>query len=104
MAKSQHEPEATAGGVDLPDSETSITGLPISNRWWSREYFSGAVFFNFGTFILPAVYGTLSKLWVAKIDSSLVATTVVYMYVFNAFSSRLTVVSYHRNFTIHWSL
>ncbi|KAL6855370.1 hypothetical protein ACO1O0_006511 [Amphichorda felina] len=34
-----------------------------------------------GAFILPAVYATLSKLWVANIDSSLVVTTDVYTYI-----------------------
>jgi hypothetical protein len=37
--------------------------------------------FNLGAFLLPAVYGTLSKLWVANIDTSLVATTDVYVYI-----------------------
>ena len=32
-------------------------------------------------FLLPALYGTLSKLWVANIDSSLVATTDSYTYI-----------------------
>lgn len=86
MAKPQHEPEQTVGGIGHPDSETPITGLPISKPWWSRERFSGAALFNFGTFLLPAVYGTLSKLWVAKIDSRLVATTDVYTYLPDPFS------------------
>lgn len=86
MAKSQDEPEATAGGDDLPDSGTSITGLLIYNlQRWSRERYPGAALFNFGTFLLPAIYGTLSKLWVSQIDSSLVATTDVCTYVLIAF-------------------
>lgn len=36
--------------------------------------------FNLGAFFLPALYGTLSKLWVANIDSSQVVTTDVYTY------------------------
>ena len=32
-------------------------------------------------FVLPALYGTLSKLWVANIDSSMVATTDTYTYI-----------------------
>ncbi|PGG96019.1 hypothetical protein AJ79_09760 [Helicocarpus griseus UAMH5409] len=43
--------------------------------------YPGALLFNFGAFLLPALYGTLSKLWVANIDSSMVATTDVYTYV-----------------------
>ena len=37
--------------------------------------------FNLGAFILPALYGTLSKLWIANIDSSKVVTTDVYTYI-----------------------
>lgn len=37
--------------------------------------------FNLGAFLLPALYGTLSKLWVANIDSSQVVTTDVYTYI-----------------------
>jgi len=37
--------------------------------------------FNFGAFALPALYSTLSKLWVANIDSSEVVTTDVYTYI-----------------------
>lgn len=49
-----------------------------TSSWWSRERFTGAVLFNAATFLLPAIYGTLAKLWIANIDSSLVATTDVY--------------------------
>ena len=35
------------------------------------RYF-GALLFNLAAFILPALYSTLSKLWVAQIDSSLI--------------------------------
>ena len=37
--------------------------------------------FNFCAFLLPALYGTLSKLWVAEIDSSQVVTTDIYTYI-----------------------
>jgi hypothetical protein len=37
--------------------------------------------FNVLAFLLPALYATLSKLWVANIDSSLVTTTDVYTYI-----------------------
>jgi hypothetical protein len=45
------------------------------SRYW------GSLAFNFGTFLLPALYSTLSKLWVANIDSTLVVTTDVYTYI-----------------------
>jgi Na+-driven multidrug efflux pump len=45
------------------------------SRYW------GSFAFNFVTFLLPALYSTLSKLWVANIDSSLVVTTDVYTYI-----------------------
>jgi hypothetical protein len=44
------------------------------NRYW------GSLAFSFLTFLLPALYSTLSKLWVANIDSSQVVTTDVYTY------------------------
>ncbi|KAF2215788.1 hypothetical protein CERZMDRAFT_109658 [Cercospora zeae-maydis SCOH1-5] len=49
--------------------------------FWSRSRYSGALLFNFCAFILPALYGTLSKLWVANIDRNLVVTTDVYTYI-----------------------
>lgn len=41
----------------------------------------GALAFNVCSFILPALYTTLSKLWVANIDSSMVVTTDSYTYI-----------------------
>ncbi|KAF9892010.1 hypothetical protein FE257_002974 [Aspergillus nanangensis] len=41
----------------------------------------GAMLFNAGAFILPALYSTLVKVWIANIDSSLVVTTDVYTYI-----------------------
>lgn len=43
--------------------------------------YSGSILFNLGAFILPALYSTLSKLWVAQIDSDQVVTTDVYTYI-----------------------
>lgn len=43
--------------------------------------YSGSLIFNLGAFLLPALYSTLSKLWVAKIDSSKVVTTDIYTYI-----------------------
>lgn len=50
-------------------------------RWWSRKNYTGALLFNIGAFILPALYSTLVKLWVANMDSSLVVTTGAYTYI-----------------------
>ncbi|KAF2870511.1 hypothetical protein BDV95DRAFT_574002 [Massariosphaeria phaeospora] len=47
----------------------------------SRETYTGALLFNVCAFILPALYGTLSKLWVANIDASMVVTTDAYTYI-----------------------
>jgi len=49
--------------------------------WWGRKRYFGSFLFNIATFLLPAVYGTLSKLWVAQIDGSMVATTDAYTYI-----------------------
>jgi len=43
--------------------------------------YSGSLIFNLGTFLLPALYSTLSKLWIAKLDSTQVVTTDVYTYI-----------------------
>ncbi|CAG7961310.1 unnamed protein product [Penicillium salamii] len=48
---------------------------------WSRQTYLGSVIFNLGAFALPALYGTLSKLWVANIDPRQVATTDIYTYI-----------------------
>ncbi|CAG8400547.1 unnamed protein product [Penicillium salamii] len=48
---------------------------------WSRQTYFGSVIFNLGAFALPALYGTLSKLWVANIDPTQVATTDIYTYI-----------------------
>jgi Na+-driven multidrug efflux pump len=41
----------------------------------------GALLFNVCSFVLPALYTTLSKLWVADFDSSMVVTTDSYTYI-----------------------
>lgn len=41
----------------------------------------GALIFNLCAFVLPALYQTLSKIWVANFDSSTVVTTDVYTYI-----------------------
>ncbi|ORY07158.1 hypothetical protein BCR34DRAFT_489665 [Clohesyomyces aquaticus] len=48
---------------------------------WRREKYTGALLFNVCAFILPALYSTLSKLWVANIDSLMVVTTDSYTYI-----------------------
>jgi len=48
---------------------------------WSRKRYLDSLIFNIAAFILPALVGTLSKLWVANIDSSLVVTTDAYTYI-----------------------
>lgn len=50
-------------------------------HFWSRTNYTGSLLFNIGAFILPALYGTLAKLWVANIDSSAVVTTDVFTYI-----------------------
>jgi Na+-driven multidrug efflux pump len=47
----------------------------------SHTSYAGALLFNTAAFILPALYGTLVKIWIAKINSSLVVTTDVYTYI-----------------------
>lgn len=53
----------------------------IGEKWFCRSNYFGALLFNIGAFILPALYSTLVKIWVANIDTSLVVTTDVYTYI-----------------------
>ncbi|KAI8815837.1 uncharacterized protein EV422DRAFT_623934 [Fimicolochytrium jonesii] len=46
-----------------------------------RATYYGAVLINFLTLLLPALYGTLSKLWIAQLAPSQVVTTDIYTYV-----------------------
>ncbi|KAK0609868.1 hypothetical protein DIS24_g12183 [Lasiodiplodia hormozganensis] len=54
---------------------------PTTKKTWSRENYPGALLFNLTSFVLPALYATLSKLWIASLDTSLVATTDTYTYI-----------------------
>ncbi|KAF1937362.1 hypothetical protein EJ02DRAFT_357031 [Clathrospora elynae] len=69
-------------GIAGPDSmswkEQALVDLKPSLQ---RDTYFGALLFNICAFILPALYGTLSKLWVANIDSSMVVTTDTYTYI-----------------------
>ncbi|THV64901.1 hypothetical protein D6D27_10433, partial [Aureobasidium pullulans] len=66
------------GTTSISQDQRSIDA---PRRPWSRRSYSGTLGFNLCAFILPALYGTLSKLWVANIDSSMVVTTDVYTYI-----------------------
>ncbi|KAL1633734.1 hypothetical protein SLS58_010955 [Diplodia intermedia] len=71
------------------DVNSNIRASPISStrphskllELLNRQRYSGALLFNILSFTLPALYATLSKLWVANISASLVATTDAYTYV-----------------------
>lgn len=77
------------GAVVDTTTEPSVISMhtiedPISDQKtnrWSRTRYPGSLLFNLAAFILPALYATLSKLWVANIDASLVATTDAYTYI-----------------------
>ncbi|CEL08700.1 hypothetical protein ASPCAL11845 [Aspergillus calidoustus] len=96
-------PNLEASRVEILTQPTStITGFPreqhslfsmkwaVGEKWWHRSNYTGALIFNAASFILPALYGTLVKIWVANINSSLVATTDVYT-AFSALSSAVEV-------------
>ena len=55
-------------------SVSLISNLPLSS-------YQGSLVFNLGAFFLPALYSTLSKLWIANIDPTQVVTTDVYTYI-----------------------
>ncbi|KAF4957776.1 hypothetical protein FSARC_11185 [Fusarium sarcochroum] len=55
-----------------------------SSPAFHRTHYTGSLLFNLASFILPALYGTLAKLWVAYIDSSMVVLTDAYTYMSTA--------------------
>ena len=55
--------------------------LDSAPSFWRRRGYGGALLFNLAAFILPALYVTLSKYWVASFDSSMVVTTDAYTYI-----------------------
>ena len=62
------------------ENRPRITASHIT-LWHHRSSYSGAFVFNAAAFLLPALYSTLVKLWVADIDASLVVTTDIYTYI-----------------------
>lgn len=68
-----------------PWSPSDVGHIPSQGRIMMQAdqeiSYSGSLIFNLGAFFLPALYSTVSKLWVAKIDSSQVVTTDVYTYI-----------------------
>ncbi|KAI8948054.1 hypothetical protein F4801DRAFT_475093 [Xylaria longipes] len=76
------ESASTAAARATPDHDDTIHqgSMSESSSKWHRDRYFGSLAFNIATFILPALYSTLSKLWVANIDSSMVVTTDVYTY------------------------
>ncbi|KAF3071870.1 putative NADP-dependent mannitol dehydrogenase [Trichoderma lentiforme] len=79
-----HTPESHE--TDALNSSAPINSelLAIEKSSWKRslhrDRYYGSLLFNVAAFILPALYGTLSKLWVANIDSSMVVTTDAFTY------------------------
>jgi Na+-driven multidrug efflux pump len=73
--------DTAPSGPSIDDERDDPNSLFRKMDWWRRDRYSGALHINFWAFLLPALYGTLSKLWVANIDSSLVVTTDVYTYI-----------------------
>ncbi|QBZ53513.1 hypothetical protein PoMZ_09199 [Pyricularia oryzae] len=71
---------STSPHVEAQESNLN-SPKPLSNKQFHRRTYTGALIFNLASFILPALYGTLSKLWVANIDSSFVVTTDAYTYI-----------------------
>ncbi len=75
-------PKARPSHESNANTEATPTTHPAHRIWTHhRSHFTGALLFNTASFLLPALYGTLAKLWVANIDTSLVVTTDVYTYI-----------------------
>jgi hypothetical protein len=76
--KPSHNVAATAVQDDDPQDIAHVDNAP---SFWRRSGYGGTLLFNIAAFILPALYTTLSKYWVANIDSSMVVTTDAYTYI-----------------------
>jgi Na+-driven multidrug efflux pump len=91
VAESALQPSTSSSHTEdtPPDSKNGIFN-------WSRDRYAspntltpvltvhsyfGALIFNLAAFFLPALYSTLSKLWVADIDPTRVVTTDVFTYI-----------------------
>ncbi|PTU20535.1 hypothetical protein P175DRAFT_0509113 [Aspergillus ochraceoroseus IBT 24754] len=68
---------------DDEDTHDSLLSLrwTVESSWWRRSSYAGCLLYNVGSFLLPALYNTLVKIWIANIDSTLVVTTDVYTYI-----------------------
>jgi len=89
-----------AAAVDIVDD--SPTGESTRLRQ-SRDSYTRTLLSNIAAFILPALYGTLSKLWVANIDSSLVVTTDAYTYLGGNNNSITSDLESKLTNTLQWS-
>ncbi|ROT37789.1 hypothetical protein SODALDRAFT_379058 [Sodiomyces alkalinus F11] len=76
ISQDQHEHHE-----DEQHEEIEASSAHTLKSAFHRTTFPGALLFNLASFILPALYSTLSKFWVAQIDASLVVTTDVYTYI-----------------------
>ncbi|KAI4227536.1 MAG: hypothetical protein L6R40_008206 [Gallowayella cf. fulva] len=73
--------QTTSSVEEQHHDDQTADPVKTTRPWIHRDRYLGALLFNVLAFLLPAVYATLSKLWVANIDSSLVATTDSYTYI-----------------------
>ncbi|OJJ99329.1 hypothetical protein ASPACDRAFT_29780 [Aspergillus aculeatus ATCC 16872] len=71
-------PLRAAGGADPGGCKANdVKDLPLIYVY----SYTGCLLYNVGSFMLPALYSTLVKIWIANIDSTLVVTTDVYTYI-----------------------
>ncbi|CEJ62532.1 hypothetical protein PMG11_11029 [Penicillium brasilianum] len=81
QATSAKGPSASTQIPDASGSGSLVGYFRLARGHLSRQTYWGSFIFNIGAFVLPALYSTLSKIWVAEIDSSQVVTTDVYTYI-----------------------
>ncbi|OCL12908.1 hypothetical protein AOQ84DRAFT_372658, partial [Glonium stellatum] len=83
LSSKDYETTVTAGPDVSDDNEETDSHQRRRRQWWNidRKTYRGSLFYNFIAFLLPALYSTLSKLWVANISASHVVTTDVYTYI-----------------------
>ncbi|KAL8869047.1 MAG: hypothetical protein Q9174_004566, partial [Haloplaca sp. 1 TL-2023] len=72
---------AKASSEEIRSHSAVLRSWKDPKSYFSRQTYQGSLLFNTCTFLLPALYGTLSKFWIASIDPSQVVTTDVYTYI-----------------------
>ncbi|TVY45942.1 hypothetical protein LOCC1_G002756 [Lachnellula occidentalis] len=74
-------PKRKASGNTFAQDSGGLNAIGSRPVAYSSIRYAGALLYNFGSFLLPALYETASKTWVAHVDPKQVIITDVYVYI-----------------------